>query len=61
MGEGGVDKLLYGRKFEWNTLEEIIKIIEEQIEPELKKTTDNIIAKVKSKYNYTAQEDNVLE
>lgn len=61
LGEGGVDKLLYGRKFEWNTLEEILKIIEEQIEPLLKQTTDNIIAKVKGKYKYNDAEDNVLE
>ena len=61
LGEGGVDKLLYGRKFEWGTLNEINDIIQKQIEPLLKKATNNIIDKVKGKYNYTSKENDVLE
>lgn len=60
LGEGGVDKLLYGRKFEWETLTEIQEIIEKQIEPLLEKTTDNVINKIKGKYN-TSKENDVLE
>jgi len=61
LGDGGVDKLLYGRKFEWTTLNEILKIIDEQITPLLKGTTENIINKVKTKYDYTNKENDVLE
>lgn len=61
LGQGGVDKLLYGRKFEWGTLTEILKIINNQIEPLLKETTENIINKVKTKYDYSNKENDVLE
>lgn len=62
LGKGGVDKLLYGRKFEWGTLQEITEIIEKQIVPLIKQTTDNIVDKVKKKYNYkNLEESNVLE
>lgn len=61
LGEGGVDKLLYGRKFEWNTLTEIKEIIDEQIEPMMKKATENIINKVKNKYSNFDKEQDVLK
>ena len=61
LGTGGVDKLLYGRKFEWATIEEILKIIDEQIEPLLNQSFDNIINKVKKNYGITAKENDVLE
>lgn len=60
LGEGAVDKLLYGRKFEWGTIREILKIINEVIAPKLEKLTDNIINKIKGKYN-TSKENDVLE
>lgn len=50
LGEGGVDKLLYGRPLEWGTLEEIATIISEQISPKLDITMDNIEKEIKSKY-----------
>ena len=60
LGEGGVDKLLYGRKFEWETLVEIEKIIKEQIAPNLDLTMDNIANEIKAKYSITEKSD-VLE
>ena len=51
LGEGGVNKLLNGRKLRWTTLEEIDEIIEKQIKPyldiDMKRRTD----KVKEKYS----------
>lgn len=60
LGDGGVDKLLYGRPFEWETLKEINKLIEEQISPYLDITMDNIKKEIKDKYNVNVQSD-VLE
>lgn len=60
LGDGGVDKLLYGRPFEWETLKEINKLIEEQIAPYLDITMDNIKKEIKDKYNVNVQSD-VLE
>jgi hypothetical protein len=60
LGEGGVDKLLYGRKLEWGTLNEIGTIIKEQIAPYLKTNMDNIAKEIKEKYNFTNKGD-VLE
>lgn len=50
LGEGGTDKLLYGRPIEWETLEEINKIISEQISPKLNINMKNIEDEIKSKY-----------
>ena len=50
LGEGGVDKLLNGRKLGWTSLTEISKIINEQIKPFFNKTMDNITNKVKDMY-----------
>lgn len=57
LGEGGVDKLLYGRKFEWDTLIEIEKIIKEQIAPNLDITMDNITNEIKTKYGFEVKGD----
>ena len=62
LGENGVDKLLYGRKFEWNTMEEVQKIIEEQIMPLLEITFENIKDKVKKRYKpFEKEEIEVIE
>lgn len=50
LGENGVEKLLYGRKFEWNTMNEINEIIEKQISPYLDITMKSITDKIKNKY-----------
>ena len=50
LGENGVQKLLNGRKFGWNTLQEIDEIIDKQISPYINKNMDNITKKVKEKY-----------
>ena len=59
LGKGGVDKLLYGRSLQWNTLSEITSIIEEQIAPYFDITMDNIAKSIKEKYG--SQEDEVLK
>jgi hypothetical protein len=61
LGEGGVDKLLYGRPLEWTTLREIDKIIETQIAPKLDINMDNIVKEIKQKYTSTKEEESVLE
>lgn len=60
LGENGVDKLLYGRPFEINTLREIDKIITEQIYPQLKLSMKNITEKIKKDYKNQKDSD-VLE
>ena len=51
LGERGVEKMLNGRKLGWFTLDEIDKIITEQILPRLDLTMDNITNKIKEKYS----------
>jgi len=51
LGERGIEKLLNGRKFSWNTLEEIDEIIEKQIVPHLDMKMEDIQNKIKEKYN----------
>lgn len=51
LGPRGVEKLLNGRRFTWNTLDEIDDIIEKQIAPKLDISMDRITNKVKAKYS----------
>lgn len=61
LGEGGVDKLLYGRPLEWETIIEIEKIISEQIAPKIDITMDNITNEIKNKYKFDIKNnENVL-
>ena len=61
LGEGGVDKLLYGRPLELETLIEIEKIISEQISPKLDITMKNITNEIKNKYKFDIKDNgNVL-
>ena len=57
LGENGVEKLLYGRKFEWNTMEEIEEIVAKQIYPQLNITFENIKNKIKQNYKVSNQEE----
>lgn len=50
LGERGVEKLLNGRSLTWNSLNEIDKIIQEQIVPHLDLEMENIESKIKEKY-----------
>lgn len=50
LGEGGVDKLLNGRKLGWTSFKEINDIITKQIAPYFDKTMENITSKVKELY-----------
>lgn len=59
LGKNGVEKLLYGRKFDWETLEEVNNIIEKQISPQLNITMDNITNKIKNKYKMEIKTDNI--
>ncbi len=60
LGEGGVDKLLNGRKLGWTSLQEIDEIIEKQIAPHIEANMQDIAKKVKEKYK-TSEETEVLE
>lgn len=61
LGKGGVDKLLYGRPLEWETLIEIETIITEQISPKLDITMKNITNEIKNKYKFDIKNnENVL-
>lgn len=59
LGENGVEKLLYGRKFDWETLEEVNNIIKNQISPQLNITMDNITNKIKNKYKIEMKNDDI--
>lgn len=59
LGEQGVEKLLNGRKLNWNTLAEIDEIIEKAILPKLEITEKSIKDKIMKKY--TNKRDDVLE
>ncbi len=60
LGEGGVDKLLNGRKLGWTSLQDIDDIISTQIAPRIKINMQDITKKVKEKYK-TSEETEVLE
>lgn len=57
LGEGGVKKLLNGRKLGWTSLKEIDEIIEKQITPYIDIDMKKISQKIKEKY----KEDNTNE
>lgn len=61
LGEGGVDKLLNGRKLSWTTLQEIDEIIEKYIMPKLEIKGDRIKEKIMKKYSNKNKEVDVLE
>ncbi len=61
LGEGGVDKLLNGRKLSWTTLDEIDEIIEKYIMPKLEIKGDRIKEKIIKKYSNKTEEVDVLE
>ena len=62
LGKNGVEKLLNGRKFEWETVIEIENIIKNQIAPQLDVTMDNITKEIKDKYKLNInKKGNVLE
>jgi len=60
LGEGGVDKLLNGRKLGWTSLREISKIITKQIGPLFDKKMDEIENKVKELYKDVIEENEEL-
>ena len=59
LGNGGVDKLLYGRPLCWETYLEIDKLIKDQIFPYLKTQLKSIDEEIKDKYK--PEENEVLE
>lgn len=61
LGDNGVQKLLNGRKFNWDTLEEIDEIIATQIVPHLDMKMENIQNKIKEKYQSVDKSKEVLE
>jgi hypothetical protein len=56
LGEGGVEKLLNGRRLSWSTLDEIDEIIEKSILPQLQVSAEKIKEKIMTKYG-TKRED----
>lgn len=61
LGKGGVDKLLYGRELEWDSIEEIQKIIVEQMIPQLNVTMDNITNKIIKQYKVNKEDIEEIE
>lgn len=61
LGEGGFKKLLNGRNVTWDTLEQIDKLIEEQILPHLDLKMEKITDKIKNKYNNFKKNNEVLK
>ena len=55
LGENGVQKLLNGRKVNWNTFDDINKIIDKQIVPYLDRNMKKITDKIKDKYKTIAE------
>ena len=50
LGEGGVKKLLNGKKFGWTSIQEIIELIEAYILPHFDFSIDKVSKKIKEKY-----------
>lgn len=61
LGKGGVDKLLYGRELEWDTIDEIARLISEVMIPELDVTMDKIANKIIKKYNVSKEDAEEIE
>ena len=63
LGENGVQKLLYGRKLSWTTLDEINDIINDVIAPKLDLSLTNMTKRIKEKYSsaFEKKEENTLE
>ena len=59
LGQGGVDKLLNGRRLGWTTFNEITKIIKEQIAPKLDITMDKVTDKIKNLYKDSIEEETI--
>ena len=57
LGENGVQKLLNGRKVNWETFDEINTIIDKQIVPYLDENMKKITDKIKNKYKITVQKN----
>ncbi len=57
LGEGGVDKLLNGRKMGLTSLQEINDIVVNQISPYIDKSMENLTNKVKELYNDSTEND----
>lgn len=57
LGENGVQKLLNGRKVNWETFDEINTIIDKQIVPYLDENMKRITDKIKNKYKITTQKN----
>lgn len=56
LGEGGVKKILNGRRLGLSTFDEIDEIIEKYIAPKLKVNADNIKKKITEKYSKGKEE-----
>ena len=56
LGEGGVKKILNGRRLGLSTFDEIDEIIEKYITPKLKVNADDIKKKIMNKYSKGKEE-----
>ncbi len=59
LGKNGVEKLLNGRELSWSTLNEIDKIIVENILPKLEINANQIKEKIMKKYSNSIEEDTI--
>lgn len=61
LGKNGFQKLLNGRKIGWTSLDNVDKIIDEQIKPYINVTMEDISDKVKQKYKDAVERNNTLK
>lgn len=59
LGENGVEKLLYGRKISWDTLDEINAIISEVVLPKLDLSLNNMKDRIKERYKNPIEEKGI--
>lgn len=60
LGKNGIQKLLNGRKVGWTTFDEINKIINDQILPQLQKNMKTLTDIIKEKYDLDNEDKSVI-
>lgn len=61
LGENGVEKLLNWQPLSWDAFEYIDEVIDKQIAPYIDKSLENMTDRIREKYQFNIQKENVLE